>query len=146
MLKKKKYCYDYPRPAVATDIILIHKQSVLLVKRANEPYKGMWSLPGGFNEENETLEDTARRELKEETSLDICFLEQFKAFSDPKRDPRTRVITIVFYAILPDDFLLSGTQAGDDAAEAKWFLLSLLPPLAFDHKLVLDEFIKFKYL
>ncbi|HNY75257.1 MAG TPA: NUDIX hydrolase [Bacteroidales bacterium] len=143
MYIKKRYCYDYPRPAVATDIIIIHKNKVLLVKRKNEPYKGMWSIPGGFNEENERLEDTAHRELLEETSLDINFLKQFKAYSDPKRDPRTRVISIVFYAILPEEYEINKAHAGDDAADLEWFNLSELPLLAFDHKIVLDEFIKF---
>lgn len=104
--------------------------SLLLIKRKNEPFKGKWALPGGFLEEDEGLVDGARRELEEETGLKPKDLWQIKAFGAPGRDPRGRIISIAFLGILEAVVEVKGN---DDAVEAKWFSLSNLPELAFDH-------------
>jgi 8-oxo-dGTP diphosphatase len=133
------HTYEYPRPAVTTDIILFHKTDtelkVLLIKRNSEPFKDTWALPGGFMNIDETLEQTAKRELKEETGIDVEDLIQFRVFDDPNRDPRGRTISIVFYKFL--ESIPSRIKAGDDAAEAKWFSVKKLPELAFDHEEVI---------
>lgn len=132
------YTYQYPRPAVTTDAILISNQNtVLLIERGREPYKGTWALPGGFIDMDESLEDACRRELEEETGLQVDGLTQLKAYGAVGRDPRHRTISVVFYAFLSDEPL---PAAGDDAARAKWFPIGQLPELAFDHKLILEEF------
>lgn len=134
------YSYKYPRPAVTADCVVIGSAAdssryVLLIQRGNEPYKGCWALPGGFMDMDETLEQCALRELKEETGLtpsgDIT---ELKSFSTVDRDPRGRTITVAFLIEMP----LTEAKGGDDAAEARWFPLNELPPLAFDH----DEIIK----
>ncbi len=133
------YTYPYPRPAVTVDAVLIgNRNSVLLIERAREPYKGKWALPGGFIELNESLEDACRRELEEETGLRIGELKQFKAFGAVDRDPRHRTISVIFYAFTEDELIAC---AGDDAAKAQWFPITHLPGLAFDHQQILDEFI-----
>ncbi|MDE7350169.1 MAG: NUDIX hydrolase, partial [Muribaculaceae bacterium] len=102
-----------------------------------EPYKGMWALPGGFMKMDETIEQTARRELCEETGLKDVFMTQFKMFSRVDRDPRERVVTVVFTALVrPEDYVLT---AGDDASNALWFDERFLPPLAFDHAEIIEE-------
>ena len=129
------YSYEYPRPAVSADIAVFRNQGkdlqILLIFRKNDPYKGMWALPGGFMEMDETLEQTAARELEEETGLKDINLKQFRTFSQLDRDPRTRVITTVFFGFTSMEN--SAAVGGDDAAEAKWFPLDALPALAFDH-------------
>ncbi|MBR3488142.1 MAG: NUDIX hydrolase [Bacteroidales bacterium] len=134
------YSYKYPRPAVTADCVVIGSAAdssryVLLIQRGNEPYKGCWALPGGFMDMDETLEQCALRELKEETGLtpsgDIT---ELKSFSTVDRDPRGRTITVAFLIEMP----LTEAKGGDDAADARWFPLNELPPLAFDH----DEIIK----
>lgn len=104
---------------------------VLLIQRNIEPFKDKWALPGGFVRENETLEGTALRELKEETGISKVFLEQLYTFGEPKRDPRGRVITVAYYALVNiNEHILNATT---DAKNASWFSISKLPPLAFDH-------------
>lgn len=134
------YSYKYPRPAVTADCVVIGSAAdssryVLLIQRGNEPYKGCWALPGGFMDMDETLEQCALRELKEETGLtpsgDIT---ELKSFSTVDRDPRGRTITVAFLIEMP----LTEAKGGDDAADARWFPLNELPSLAFDH----DEIIK----
>ena len=135
------YSYKYPRPAVTVDIILFTNETdpkVLLIERKNPPFQGQWAFPGGFIEPDETLEDAAKRELKEETGMIINNLEQFKTYSEPYRDPRGRTISTVFYAKITAD-LASKASAGDDAAKADWFLLEKLSNLAFDHQKIIDE-------
>lgn len=133
------YTYQYPRAALTVDAILISKQnSVLLIERGREPYKGKWALPGGFIEMDEPLEVACQRELEEETGIRVGELKQFKAFGAVDRDPRHRTISVLFYAFTDDELVVS---AGDDAAKAQWFSIHELPELAFDHKLILDEFI-----
>jgi 8-oxo-dGTP diphosphatase len=134
------YCYDYERPAVSADIAVFIRQEnslqILLILRKNAPYQGMWALPGGFMEIDETLEQTALRELEEETGLKDIELTQFRTFSQVDRDPRTRVITTVFFG----EASVENTEAkgGDDAEEAQWYPVNDLPPLGFDHKKIID--------
>lgn len=129
----KPYCYKYPHPALTTDCVIFgyeeQELKVLLIERGNDPYKGSWAFPGGFIKMDETVEQGALRELKEETGLDNCFIEQFRVFSKVDRDPRERVITVAFYALVR----ISEVHGGDDAADAKWFSIDELPSLAFDH-------------
>lgn len=109
---------------------------VLLVKRGVPPFEGQYAIPGGFLREGEWLEEAALRELYEEAGVRNLFLEQLYTFGDPKRDPRGRVITVAYYALFASDKL--SLVAGADAAEAQWFPALGLPPLAFDHKSILD--------
>lgn len=137
MAKKGTYSYDYPRPAVTTDCVIFgydgKSLKVLLVERGIEPFKGCWAFPGGFLEMDEDALTGARRELKEETGLDQAFMEQFHTFSEVGRDPRGRVITIAYYALVK----ISDVRGGDDATRAEWFSLADVPPLAFDHDRIL---------
>lgn len=112
------------------------KISVLLVKRKYEPYKGSWAIPGGFVEEGESLEEAVYRELKEETGVDIGYLEQLYTFGQPERDPRTRIVSVAYFGLVrPDTFKIS---ASSDAEEVGWFDINKLPKLAFDHKEILN--------
>jgi len=134
-----KHCYDYPRPAVTADIIILKKsidqQFILLIERKHPPFEGMWALPGGFMEMDETLEAAALRELREETGITGVELKQFHTFSKVDRDPRHRTITTVFIGYTDDTI---SPVAGDDAANLQWFSTDKLPPLAFDHGEVMD--------
>jgi len=139
-MNSKKYCYDYPRPSVTVDLVLIAEndsdKKILLIERKQEPFKGMWALPGGFVDENEDLRDAAFRELKEETGIENVTLKQFGAFGKPGRDPRGHTIAIGFMALLPSKI---NAIAGDDAARAKWFSIKKLPDLAFDHEEIIEN-------
>ena len=138
---KGTYTYKYPRPSVTTDCVIFANDpqeglSVLLVQRGGDPFKGYWALPGGFLDMEETAEEGALRELREETGfgVEIDLLEQLGCFSDVDRDPRGRTISIAFYALVQ-----KGTvTAGDDAAAARWFPVDGIPPLAFDHAKILQ--------
>jgi 8-oxo-dGTP diphosphatase len=135
---KKKYTYDYPRPAVTADVVLITEDQeprVLLIRRKADPFAGMWALPGGFIDMDESLETAARRELHEETGVTVEDLEQLHTFGDPGRDPRGRTISVVYLAIV--NAATVQPQAADDAAEAGWHPLDRLPALAFDHAEIL---------
>jgi 8-oxo-dGTP diphosphatase len=139
MSQNKKYCYKYPRPAVTADCIIFGfdagELKVLLIERGIEPFKGMWAIPGGFLQLEESTDDCAKRELYEETGLQNVFMEQLYSFSDPARDPRGHVITIAYYALVKlSDYNI---KAGDDAKNAKWFGISKVPTLAFDHEQIL---------
>ena len=137
MAVKGTYTYDYPRPAVTTDCVIFgydgKELKVLLIERGIEPFKGCWAFPGGFLNMDEDALAGARRELKEETGLENAFIEQFHTFSEPGRDPRGRVITIAHYALVK----IQGVEGGDDAAQARWFPIEEVPPLAFDHDRIL---------
>jgi len=109
---------------------------VLLVRRGIPPFRGRWAIPGGFVLEDEPVEEAARRELREETGVSDVFLEQLYTFGDPGRDPRGRVVTVAYYALIAAD--RAPLRAGTDAAEARWFPMADLPPLAFDHRRILD--------
>jgi 8-oxo-dGTP diphosphatase len=108
---------------------------VLLIRRGIAPFKDAMAIPGGFVQENESLEQAALRELKEETGLADIYLEQLYSFGDPGRDPRGRVVTVAYYALVPYDRAL---HAGSDAAAAGWYAMDKLPELAFDHGKILD--------
>lgn len=139
------YTYQYPRPAITIDIVLFQRVQelyrVLLIKRAQAPFAGKYALPGGFVDLNETLEEAAGRELREETGLEDIRLVQIHTFSDLDRDPRERVISTSYGAVIDDDDQIL-PQAGSDAVEAHWFDLSNLPPLAFDHNIIIQAAIK----
>jgi 8-oxo-dGTP diphosphatase len=137
------YTYKYPRPSVTTDCVIFGYDtkeglSVLLIKRGIEPFKDHWAFPGGFIKMDEDAETGARRELKEETSLETAHIEQFGCFSEVNRDPRERVITIAYYALVKK----SEVVGGDDASEAHWFPIDNVPPLAFDHDRILRVALK----
>ena len=132
----------YWHPAVTTDAVVFGfdgtRLNILLIERGNEPYLNCWALPGGFiREEDKTAEESVYRELQEETSVEDIYLEEFKTFSEATRDPRERVITIAFFAlVIKDRYKIKG---GDDAKAAKWFPVDELPPLAFDHDKIIKE-------
>ncbi|GAB4300790.1 MAG: hypothetical protein Kow0068_23970 [Marinilabiliales bacterium] len=134
------YTYKYPRPMVTVDAVIFkllnNNLQVLLIKRKKQPYKDMWALPGGFIDMDETLDEAAKRELKEETGLSDISLKQFYTFGDPGRDPRGRTISIAYYSILNKDIKI---KAGDDAKEVQWFNINNLPPLAFDHHKIIEK-------
>uniref|UniRef100_A0A7S3RAE2 Nudix hydrolase domain-containing protein n=1 Tax=Dunaliella tertiolecta TaxID=3047 RepID=A0A7S3RAE2_DUNTE len=146
--KKGAYTYEYPRPGLTVDAIIIKrptaangatKQShaeLLLINRKNEPFKNKWAIPGGFVDENESLDAAASRELLEETSVppSKAYMTQIGMFGDPGRDPRGWVVSAAYAAIVPDTIPV---KAGDDAQDAQWYALNNLPPLAFDHKLII---------
>lgn len=127
------------RPSVTVDIVIFTLRDddlqVLLVKRKAAPYANRWAIPGGFVSKNERLDDAARRELEEETSVRDVYLEQLYTFGDPKRDPRERVITVAYFALVPAPLAIA---AGGDAADARWWSMYRLPKLAFDHAEILD--------
>jgi 8-oxo-dGTP diphosphatase len=128
------------RVQVAVDIVIFTIQSgelrVLLVKRGIPPFLGQFAIPGGFVLENESLDQAALRELKEETGVGEVYLEQLYSFGDPGRDPRGRVITVAYYALIAAD--RSPLVPGSDASDARWWAIRELPPLAFDHRKILD--------
>jgi 8-oxo-dGTP diphosphatase len=138
---------QYERPSVTVDVVIFTildgELKVLLIKRKHWPYEGMWAIPGGFVGTNEGLEEAAYRELREETSVsgEDVYLEQLYTFGNPGRDPRTRVITVAYFALVGADklHLLDGKlRATDDAAEVDWFSTSASPQLAFDHDEILN--------
>ncbi len=134
------YTYRYPHPAVTTDIVIFsirqEELKLLLIKRALPPYKNEWALPGGFIKLDESLEEGARRELEEETGVCGVYLEQLYTFGQPDRDPRERVITVAYYALVPSDKF--EILAGSDAEGVSWFGMKELPELAFDHQKILE--------
>ena len=137
------YTYKYPRPAVTTDCVVFTQEEepkVLLIQRGNEPYKGCWAFPGGFMNMEETAEECAVRELKEETGLTVNRIRQIGAYSKVDRDPRGRTVSIAYLAIVDAPTAVSGM---DDAAKAAWFPLSSLPDLAFDHQDIMTDAIAF---
>lgn len=139
MNKNNQYIYEYPRPAVTVDCIIFgfdkEQIKVLLTKRGIEPYMGKWAFPGGFINMDETADNCARRKLSEEAGLKDIFLEQLYTFSDLERDPRYRVISIAYYALVRStDYIL---EAGLDIEQVQWFSLDEIPELAFDHNQIL---------
>ncbi|MDE5996759.1 MAG: NUDIX hydrolase [Muribaculaceae bacterium] len=138
-MEGKQYCYKYPHPAVTTDCVIFgfdgEDLNVLLIERGIDPYKGHWAFPGGFLNPDESAETGAIRELKEETGIESAYIEQFHTYSSPDRDPRERVITIAYMALVK----IQEARGGDDAADAKWFPIGKTPSLAFDHDLILRD-------
>lgn len=138
-MEKQRYTYDYPRPAVTTDCVIFGFDgtalNVLLVERGVEPFKGRWALPGGFLRMDESARNGALRELEEETGLTGAYMEQLHTYSEPNRDPRGRVVTIAYFALVRQ----REVRGGDDAAQARWFPLDNVPSLAFDHDHILAD-------
>jgi 8-oxo-dGTP diphosphatase len=135
-----KYTYDYPRPAVTVDIVLLTPEEqprVLLIRRKNDPFAGMWALPGGFIDMEEPLEAAAYRELYEETGVKVERLEQLHTFGAPGRDPRGRTVSVVYVGMA--DAARLQPRAADDAVEVSWQPLQRLPALAFDHAKILAK-------
>jgi 8-oxo-dGTP diphosphatase len=126
------------------DIIVLSKIEekifILLIERKHPPFENYWALPGGFIEMDETLEQSALRELHEETGLQLKKLKQFAAYGDPGRDPRGRTVSIIYYAFIEKQI---NPIAGDDASKAKWIKIEELPALAFDHKKIIEDFLQF---
>src|ERR671924_2065672 len=130
----------YDRPSVTVDVVIFtlqnHELHVLLVQRKHWPHEGRWALPGGFINIDESLEQAARRELEEETGVRDIYLEQLYTFGDPQRDPRTRVISVAYIALVRAD--KQTLQISDESTDVRWFPVSALPgPLAFDHDTIL---------
>ena len=133
------FVYEYPRPAVTADCVVIAKENepkVLLIKRGNEPFKGQWAFPGGFMNMEETTEQCAVRELEEETGLKVTEIKQIGAYSKVDRDPRGRTVTVAYLVVIDKAKAVKG---GDDAAKAQWFPISSLPKLAFDHEEIMKD-------
>jgi len=132
--------YEYPRAALTVDCVVFglddEDLKVLLIQRDLPPFEGQWALPGGFVRVQESLEEAARRELCEETGVDIAYLEQLYSFGAVDRDPRERVVTVAYYALVNLDS--HTVQADTDARTAAWFAIDDAPPLAFDHKQILE--------
>ena len=135
------HTYEYPRPSVTTDILVFSIRDgvlqVLLIERRIDPFKGAWAIPGGFVQMDEDIRDGALRELEEETGLTGIPIRQLGAYGAPERDPRGRVITIAFLALVPSQDLIA--RGGSDAQDARWFPVAGLPPLAFDHAQILAD-------
>jgi 8-oxo-dGTP diphosphatase len=130
----------YERPSVTVDIVIFtirdNDLKVLLIKRKGPPYQNFWAIPGGFVKMNESLEEAAFRELKEETGVSDVYLEQLYTFGEPGRDPRTRVITVAYFALINSEKL--ELYASTDAEEVRWYSTKELPSLAFDHSKIMD--------
>ena len=137
-----EYCYEYPRPALTADIILLtllnNKIHTLLIQRKNDPFAGCWAFPGGFVDEDENAHTAAIRELEEETNLKGITLTELFTDSELNRDPRGRTVSVVFYGFI-DAKSINKAKAGDDAANVNWFPIDNLPELAFDHKLLQEQ-------
>jgi 8-oxo-dGTP diphosphatase len=139
MPKKYNYPQDPEKPQVTTDMVVFkiidNQLNILLIKRGTRPFKGMWALPGGRVNKGESLDKTAKRELHEETGIKNIFLEQLYTFGKPDRDPRGRVISIAYFALINQEPKLKATT---DAVDARWFIVKKLPKLSFDHKDIID--------
>ena len=133
---------DYQCPSLSVDAIILNKNDeILLIERKNPPQG--WALPGGFVDYGESLEDAITREVKEETDLVVTEANQFRAYSNPARDPRLHVVSMVFRCFVKDTTL---AKSGDDAKALKWYPLQELPSLAFDHAQIIKDFnFDFKY-
>ncbi len=132
----EKFTYDYPRPALTVDVVTFtlrdnHLQ-VLLIQRGEAPFKGMWALPGGFVRMQESLEEAAARKLEEETGVIEAYLEQLYSYGDPLRDPRGRVVSVAYFALIPADKPIRW-EGSREVSQANWFCVEDLPALAFDH-------------
>jgi len=141
---KEENIHSFPKPSVTVDIIIFtikeNELKVLLVKRKINPFKDKWAIPGGFVGIKESLEDAAKRELEEETGVKDVYLEQLYTFGEPERDPRGRVITVAYMALINSEEIR--LKASTDVSEAKWFPIKKIPQLAFDHKKIFDYSLK----
>lgn len=138
--KKKPFCYEYDRPALGVDCLILKRKEgklwLLTIKRKAEPFKGMPAFPGGyFDMEDASIEETARRELKEEVGLDGISLTLFNVFSAPDRDPRERTVSVAFWGAATEK---DEPKAGDDAEDAQWVEVDRLPKMAFDHNKIME--------
>lgn len=136
------FSYEYPRPAVTVDTVLATidergRLRVLLIERGDDPFAGHWALPGGFVDQHEDLEVAARREMLEETHIELGPIVQLGAYGTPHRDPRGHTVGVAFLAMTEPDAVVG--IAGDDAADCRWFAASRPPKLAFDHGLILRD-------
>jgi 8-oxo-dGTP diphosphatase len=124
---------QWPHPYVSVDVVIFTLYEddlhILLIKRKHDPYIHHWAIPGGFVDMGESLEEAARRELEEETGVRDVYLEQLYTFGDVDRDPRGRVVSVAYFALVAR----MAVQGGSDASEARWWSTRALPPLAFDH-------------
>lgn len=129
------FTYEYPRPALTVDCVVFglddESLKVLLIKRGLPPFAGRWALPGGFVMMKETIDEAARRELEEETGLKLAHLEQLYTFGAIDRDPRERVVSVAYFALVK--LFDHAVRAATDAADVAWFAVDDLPQLAFDH-------------
>jgi 8-oxo-dGTP diphosphatase len=136
------YTYQYPRPALTVDCAIFcqnkNQLHVLLIQRANDPYKECWAFPGGFVDMDEDLDTAAYRELKEETGFEGLALKQFKTYGAVDRDPRGRTVSVVYVGVMEADELPE-VKGEDDALKATWIPLDKLPSLAFDHDIIMSE-------
>lgn len=134
------YTYEFPRPSLTVDIVIFgfseKELKVLLIKRGLDPFKDSWAIPGGFVQMDETLDSAARRELEEETGVKKVYLEQLYTFGDVQRDPRGRVVTVSYFALI--NIHKVKLKASTDAKEVGWFAMNELPKLAFDHDKILE--------
>jgi len=138
------FTYEFARPALTVDCVVFgideEELKIMLIQRGVAPFKGMWAIPGGFVRLDESLEDAARRELEEETGIREVFLEQLYTFGKIDRDPRTRVVSVAYYALT--NLIGHHVDAASDASNAAWFALEDLPDLPFDHEKILDTAIE----
>lgn len=135
------YTYEYPRPRLTVDCVIFgldesSRLKALLIQRGHDPYKGTWALPGGFVDMEEPLVEAALRELKEETGVSDVFIEQLYTVGTPNRDPRGRVVTVVYFALI--NLAQHKIGADSDAQDVRWFPISALPSLAFDHAEIME--------
>lgn len=131
---------SHRNPVPTVDAILQRGSKILLIRRKNEPFKGMLALPGGFVNQGETVEDAVKREVREETSLEVEPIDILGVYSNPNRDPREHTLSVVFVAII-----LSGNEkAQDDASKLEWVELSNVQTAAFDHQQILDDYRQWK--
>ncbi len=135
------YSYKYPRPALTVDCVLFgwdmqtEQLKVLLIERAHDPYKGFWAFPGGFVDMDETADVAAARELEEETGVTNVYMEQLYTFTGVERDPRERVVSVAYFALVKPH--KHKVVAASDATRAQWIPLSEIEKLAFDHAIIL---------
>jgi 8-oxo-dGTP diphosphatase len=129
-------------PIPTVDVIIEQNSRILMIRRKNDPYKGCLALPGGFVDEGERIEDAARREANEETSLNVHLVDILGVYSDPQRDPRGHLISTVFVGIVPTNNLSVEASAQDDALEVEWINLEAINKsnIAFDHKKILFDY------
>ncbi len=136
-----KYTYEFPRPALSVDIVIFsvwnESLQILLIQRGSSPFKDHWAIPGGFVKIDESLEDAVCRELKEETNLEAAYLEQLYTYGHPERDPRGRVVTVAYFALVPPR-AVNNVQGGSDAIKADWFPIENIPAVAFDHQEIIQ--------
>jgi 8-oxo-dGTP diphosphatase len=128
----------YKSPKLTTDGAILEDNKILLIKRKNEPFKGKWALPGGFIEYGEKVEDAVVREVFEETCIKTTIKDLIGIYSDPNRDPRGHIITVVYLLNMKGGVL----KAEDDAADAKFFNINDLPELAYDHNVIIEDVLR----